>query len=351
MNENRPSNARGKEAPSGTPRREYAQRAFVTGGAGFIGSHVVDRLVQDGMHVVIYDNFRTGRRRFIERHSGNPRVELVQEDVLNLARLKDTMHGSDIVFHFQANADVRGGVHNSKVDLEQNTVATWNVLEAMRANHIRRIVFASSGTIYGEPDVFPTPEHYSPLQTSLYGASKLACEAMIQAFASYGDWQYFIFRFVSWIGERYTHGVIFDFVKKLSLNPACLSILGNGRQRKSYLDVRDGVAGIFTAIENSGDKANILNLGHDDYMTVLDLAAEVVAAVGLTDVRFETTGGERGWLGDSPFVLLDTTRMKRFDWTPKVPISEGIRSTVSYLLNHRDELLQRESVLAGQGVS
>jgi UDP-glucose 4-epimerase len=327
-------------------RPSSCARAFVTGGAGFIGSHVVDRLVSDGAEVVIYDNFRTGQFRFIEQHSGNSRLRLIEDDVLNLPRLTEAMKGCDAVFHFQANADVRGGVQNSKVDLEQNTLATWNVLEAMRTNEVGRIVFASSGAVYGEPDVFPTPESYSPLQTSLYGASKLACEAMIQAFASYQDWQYFIFRFVSWIGERYTHGVIFDFMKKLRANPEVLSILGDGTQRKSYLDVRDGVAGIFLALENSNDKANVLNLGHDGYMPVLELATEVVGALGLNGVRFETSGGKRGWRGDSPFVFLDTTRMKRFGWTPKVSIPEGIRSTVSYLVKNEDVLFGRKSSLA-----
>lgn len=302
-------------------------RAFVTGGAGFIGSHVVDRLVRDGAEVVIYDNFNTGRHKFIEHHAGNSKVKLVESDVLDLLRLKESMRGADMVFHFQANADVRGGMHDSRIDFEQNITATWNVLEAMRVNGVRRMAFASSGTVYGEPDVFPTPESYAPRQTSHYGASKMACEAMIQGFASYQDWQYFIFRFVSWIGERYTHGVIYDFLKKLQANPAVLPILGNGRQRKSYLDVRDGVAGIFAAVENSREQGNILNLGHDDCMTVLDLAAEVVAAAGLRDVQFQTTGGARGWRGDSPFVFLDTSRLKQFGWSPKVSIREGIRAT------------------------
>ena len=194
-------------------------RAFVTGGAGFIGSHIVDRLAQIAADVTIYDNFSTGQEQFISHHAGNPKVRVVRADVLDSERLKEEMAGCDFVFHLQANADVRGGIQRTRVDLEQNTIATWNVLEAMRINEIKHIVFASSATVYGEPDVFPTPESYAPLQTSLYGASKLACEAMIQAYSEYFGITCYIFRFVSWIGERYSHGVIFDFMKKLRDNP------------------------------------------------------------------------------------------------------------------------------------
>jgi UDP-glucose 4-epimerase len=311
------------------------QKVLVTGGAGFIGSHVVDRLVADGARVVVYDNLCTGQLRFLEQHRTNLNVEIVCADVLDLPRLEEAMKGSEIVFHFQANADVRGGLDDRKVDLEQNTVATWNVLEAMQKNGVRRLVFASSGTIYGEPDIFPTPESYAATQTSLYGASKLACEAMIQAYAEYENWQYFIFRFVSWIGERYSHGVIFDFVQKLTAEPSVLPILGDGTQRKSYLDVRDGVAGIFRALKNSKDRINILNLGHDQSMTVLELADIVVNAMQLDSVRYQTSTGKRGWLGDSPLVLLNTTRIKQLGWRPEVSIEEGIRSTVRYLMEHQ----------------
>src|SRR5271163_675472 len=227
------------------------QRAFVTGGAGFIGSHIVDRLAQIVANVTIYDNFSTGHEQFISHHAGNPRVSVVHADVLDSERIKVEMSNCDFVFHLQANADVRGGIQRTRVDLEQNTIATWNVLEAMRINGIKRIVFASSATVYGEPDIFPTPETYAALQTSLYGASKLSCEAMIQAYSEYFGIACYIFRFVSWIGERYTHGVIFDFAKKLRNNSRMLEVLGDGKQRKSYLDVIDGIDGIFYAVEHA----------------------------------------------------------------------------------------------------
>jgi len=309
-------------------------RAFITGGAGFIGSHIVDKLAQDGVDVTIYDNFSTGQEEFISHHAANPKVRVVRADVLDGQRLKREMANCDFVFHLQANADVRGGIQLTRVDLEQNTIATWKVLEAMRINEIRRIAFASSATVYGEPDVFPTPESYAPLQTSLYGASKLAGEAMLQAYSEYFGITCYIFRFVSWIGERYTHGVIFDFIKKLRANAQLLEILGDGKQRKSYLDVIDGVNGIFYAVQHAKERKNLFNLGHDEFMNVLDLADIIIEELGLTDVRYCTTGGERGWLGDSPFVHLDTTKLKALGWQPQVSIEQGIRNTVRYLQAH-----------------
>jgi len=316
-------------------------RAFVTGGAGFIGSHIVDRLAQDGANVTIYDNFSTGQEEFISHHAANPRVRIVCADVLEGERLKKEMASCDFVFHLQANADVRGGIQQTRVDLEQNTIATWNVLEAMRINEIRHIAFASSATVYGEPDVFPTPESYAPLQTSLYGASKLAGEAIIQAYCEYFGITCYIFRFVSWIGERYSHGVIFDFMKKLRSDSRMLEILGDGKQRKSYLDVIDGVNGIFYAVQHAEERKNLFNLGHDEFMNVLDLADIIVEELGLKRVRYRTTGGQRGWLGDSPFVHLDTTKLKALGWQPLVSIEQGIRNTVRYLQEHPQVLEKR----------
>jgi UDP-glucose 4-epimerase len=319
------------------------QRAFVTGGAGFIGSHIVDRLAKIAANVTIYDNFSTGQEQFISHHAGNSKVRVVRADVLDSERLKEAMVNVDFVFHFQANADVRGGIQRTRVDLEQNTIATWNVLEAMRINKIKRLVFASSATVYGEPDVFPTPESYAPLQTSLYGASKLASEAMVQAYSEYFGITCYIFRFVSWVGERYSHGVIFDFLKKLKDNTQMLEVLGDGKQRKSYLDVIDGVNGIFYAVEHAKQLKNVFNLGHDEFMNVLDLADIIVEELGLKRVRYLTTGGERGWLGDSPLVHLDTTKLKALGWRPQVSIERGIRNTVRYLLAHAQVLEQRTS--------
>jgi UDP-glucose 4-epimerase len=303
-------------------------RAFVTGGAGFIGSHVVDALLLRGAQVVVYDSFVTGREEFIPK---SEQVSVVRGDVLDLPRLQSAMSGCDFVFHFQANADVRGGKERTRVDLEQNTIATWNVLEAMRLNSVKAIAFASSAAVYGEPDVFPTPESYAPTQTSLYGASKLAGEAMIEAYCEYYQMRSFMFRFVSWIGERYSHGVVFDFLKKLQADPTRLPILGDGQQRKSYLYVKDGVSGIMLVIDTGASTKNIYNLGHDYFITVLDVTKIVLDEMGLQEVKLEFSGGQRGWLGDSPLVHLDTTKIRKLGWKPQTSIEEGLRRTVRFL--------------------
>lgn len=305
------------------------RKAFITGGAGFIGSHLADELLSRDAEVVVFDNFSTGRVEFLPQNNG--RLSIVKGDVLDLPALKHAMAGCDFVFHLQANADVRGGKQNTRVDLEQNTIGTWNVLEAMRLNDVKSIVFASSATIYGEPDVFPTPENYAPLQTSLYGASKYAGEAMIQAYCEYYEMSCFIYRFVSWVGERYSHGIVFDLARKLKNDSTRLPLLGDGTQKKSYLYVKDGVRGIMTGIERAEGRKNIYNLGHDYFIPVVDVAKIVLQEFGLKDIPMEFAGGKRGWVGDSPLVHLDTTKLKKVGWQPQTSIEEGIRRTVRFL--------------------
>jgi UDP-glucose 4-epimerase len=319
------------------------QRAFVTGGAGFIGSHVVDRLVRDGSQAVVYDNFSTGRREYLQDHEAAAKIKVVEGDVLDRAKLHAAMRGCDAVFHFQAHADVREGLRDTSIDLTQNLLTTHAVLDGMREHGIKTIVFASSATVYGEPTAFPTPESYAPTQTSLYGASKLACEALIQAFGEYFGIRSFCFRFVSWIGTRYSHGVIFDFVRKLRRDPTRLEILGDGTQTKSYLDVTDGIAGIFRALESLETSKNVLNLGHDEFLTVRQMAAIILDEMGLADVHLDFTGGVRGWLGDSPLVHLDTSAMKAIGWGPRVPIDAGVRQTVRFLLENPWLIEQRHN--------
>jgi UDP-glucose 4-epimerase len=316
-------------------------KAFVTGGAGFIGSHVVDRLIQDGRSVTVFDNLSTGFEENLAVHAGSGLLTLHRGDVLDAPALTSAMEGHDILFHFQANADVRGGIKNTRADLEQNTIGTWNALEAARLAGVQTIVFASSATVYGEPEIFPTPEGCPLVQTSLYGASKLAGEAMLQAYAEYFGIRSIAFRFVSWIGPRYSHGVVFDFVKKLRANPRQLEILGDGKQVKSYLDVRDGVSGIFCAVDRFQGKKGIFNLGHDAFLNVLDLARIVTSELGLDGVEFVTSGGERGWLGDSPVVHLETSRIKELGWSPRISIEEGIRATTRFLMENPRLLEQR----------
>jgi UDP-glucose 4-epimerase len=327
----------------------FPKKALVTGGAGFIGSHVVDHLLAGGAEVTVYDNLTTGLRANLAGQASNPRMRLVEADVLDLERLQGAMAGADTVFHFQANADVRGGIERTRVDLEQNTIATWNVLEAMRTTGPKTIVFASSATVYGEPEVFPTPESVPLVQTSLYGASKAAGESMIQAYGEYYGIRSLAFRFVSWIGPRYSHGVVYDFLKKLRANPKELEVLGDGRQRKSYLDVRDGVSGIFLALERAAAPKNVFNLGHDDFLNVIDLANIILDELGLEDVRIHTTGGVRGWLGDSPLVHLETSRMKALGWQPRIPIPDSIRATVRYLVEHPETFEAREAAARAAG--
>ena len=327
----------------------FPGKALVTGGAGFIGSHVVDRLLAGGAEVVVYDNLSTGSRGNLADQAKNKKLTIVEADVLDLARLTTAMQGVDGVFHFQANADVRRGPERTRADLEQNTIATWNVLEAMRASGAKTMVFASSAVVYGEPEVFPTPESVALVQTSLYGASKLAGESMIQAYGEYFGIRSLSFRFVSWIGPRYSHGVVFDFMQKLRNNPRELEVLGDGAQRKSYLDVRDGVSGVFLALERAEGLKNVFNLGHDDFLNVLDVARIVTDELGLRDVKLRTTGGVRGWVGDSPLVHLDTARMKALGWQARIPIPDSIRATVRYLIEHPEIFAAREAAARRAG--
>jgi UDP-glucose 4-epimerase len=306
-------------------------RYFVTGGAGFIGSNLVDRLLAGGYAVTAYDNFSTGQPPFLEQARRHPGFQLVEGDLLDQGRLTEALAGHDFVFHLAANADVRFGTEHPRRDLEQNTIATFNVLEAMRANGVRRIAFSSTGSIYGEPDVFPTPETCPfPVQTSLYGASKLAGEGLIGAYAAGFDFQAYIFRFVSILGERYTHGHVFDFYKKLLADPHQIEVLGNGRQRKSYLHVQDCVEAILTVIERADQPVNVFNLGTDEYCMVDDSLGWICAHLGVSPER-RYTGGDRGWIGDSPFIFLDTAKVRSLGWRPKLSIREGIIRTLEYL--------------------
>ena len=306
-------------------------RAFVTGAAGFIGSNLVDRLLAAGHVVTGFDNFSTGLRRFLESAQGDPRFRLVEGDLLDLDAVKSAMTGADFVFHMAANADVRFGPDHPRRDLEQNTIVTWNVLEAMRATGARRIAFPSTGSVYGEPEIFPTPETAPfPVQTSLYGASKLAAEGMIAAYATAFGYQAWIFRFVSILGERYTHGHVLDFYRQLLQHPERLDVLGNGHQRKSYLHVQDCVSAILLAAEKCSAAVNILNLGTDEYCEVNDSIGWISGHMGVSPA-LSYAGGERGWVGDSPFIFLDCTRMRSLGWRPQLTIRQGVIRTVEYL--------------------
>jgi len=306
-------------------------KAFVTGCAGFIGSTLTDRLLSSGCTVVGIDDFSTGQARFLDAAGKHPRFRLVEGDLLNTGALQAAMRGADCVFHLAANADVRLGTEHPRKDLEQNTIATHNVLESMRANGIRKIAFASTASVYGEPTVFPTPEDAPfPVQTSLYGASKLACEGLIGAYCEGFTFQSWIFRLVSILGERYSHGHVYDFCNQLRSHPTRLTVLGNGRQRKSYLYVQDCLDAVLLAMSRANARVNVFNLGVDSYCEVKDSIAWISAALDLSP-QVTYTGGDRGWAGDNPFIYPDTTRIRALGWRPKRDIEESIRRTVAFL--------------------
>jgi UDP-glucose 4-epimerase len=304
---------------------------LITGSAGFIGSSLTDKLLSLGHEVVGYDNFSTGMHQFLEHAKKLPNFTLIENDLLNRDALIQAMKGIDFVFHLAANADVRFGTDHPHKDLEQNTVVTFNVLEAMRANGVKQIAFASTGSIYGEANIIPTPEHAPfPIQTSLYGASKLAAEGLIQAYCEGFGFRAYIFRFVSILGERYTHGHVFDFFKQLVATPNQLTVLGNGKQRKSYLYIQDCLDAMLYSINKSHDKINIFNLGTDEYCEVNDSIKWICDHLNIIPKK-TYTGGDKGWIGDNPFIFLDCSRIRSLGWKPKISVREGILLTLQYL--------------------
>jgi UDP-glucose 4-epimerase len=308
------------------------KRACITGGAGFIGSNLADRLSAQGVEVVIVDDFRTGRREFVADALARPGVRLIEGDVLDCDVMREAVAGCDWVFHLQANADVRFGLEDPQRDLRQNTIATSNVLEAMRAQGVRQIAFSSTGSVYGEPEVFPTPEDAPfPIQTSLYGASKLAGEGLIAAYAAGYGFTGLIFRFVSILGERYTHGHVFDFYCALKRDPTRLRVLGDGRQEKSYLYVSDCIEAIVAATERHRDEAgaHVYNLGTQETVVVDDSVAIITEHLGLQP-QIEHTGGKRGWTGDSPLIALDTQRIRGLGWQPTLTIRDAVIRTLQW---------------------
>lgn len=305
--------------------------AFITGAAGFVGSNLTDRLLALGYDVVGFDNFSTGRIQFLSCALKNPRFRLHRGDLLDLEALTGAMAGADFVYHLASNADVRCGTQHPRKDLEQNAIGTWNVLEAMRTNNVRRIAFASSGSVYGEPEIFPTPEVCPfPIQTSLYGASKLAAEGFIQAYSEGFGIEAWIFRFVSLLGPRYSHGHVIDFYRQLREHPDVLNVLGDGLQRKSYLYIGDCIEAILIATRQASAKVNIFNLGTDQACAVNDSIGWICEHLGLSP-RLMYSGGKRGWIGDSPFILLDCDRIRSLGWSPALSIQQAVVRTVEFL--------------------
>ena len=306
------------------------KKILVTGCAGFIGSNLCEKLVEKGYFVTGIDNLSTGKLNFIKKLKNNKNFKFFKKDLFKEKKLHKYFKGNEIVFHLAANADVKNGFLQPKKDLEQNTIVTYNVLEAMRKNLIKQIIFASTGSIYGEPKTFPTIEDHSfPIQTSLYGSSKLACEGLIQAYCSGFGFKSNIFRFVSILGKRYTHGHLFDFYKQLLKNKKKLTVLGNGLQKKSYLNVIDCIDAMILAINRNKKKVEIYNLGTDSFITVNYSIKKILKILNLNP-KIYYKGGRRGWIGDSPKIYLDTKKIRKIGWRPNKTIAESIEETIEF---------------------
>ncbi len=307
---------------------------FITGGAGFIGSHLVDRLIQEGHVVTAFDNLSIGKKDFIRHHFSNRRFDFIEGDILNLGHLKKSMEKSDVVVHLASISDIRRGIEETRLDLEQGTVGTYHVLEAMRLNGIRKILFSSSNVVYGEAALLPTPENYGPLvPISLYAAAKLAAEALITAFCHNFDFQCWIYRFGNIVGSRATHGILYDFLHKLRKNPKELEVLGDGHQSKPYLEVSDCVNALLFGMEKGGESVNIFNLGTEGATSVKTIVKIVLEEMGLKDVVVKYTGGKRGWPGDIHTVRLDSGKLQKLGWRPKYSSEEALRVAFHAIVN------------------
>jgi len=307
---------------------------LVTGGAGFIGSHLVERLLLDN-EVTVLDNFSSGRIEFLEPYRDIPDFHLLTGDLMNPKILDNAVSGKDFIFHLAANPDVKLGSEDTHVHLEQNVLATYNLLEAMRKNDVRQMAFTSTSTVYGEAAQVPTPEDYGPLlPISLYGASKLSCEALISSYCHTFQMQSWIYRFANIVGERGTHGVLVDFIRKLRENPGKLEILGSGKQRKSYLEVKDCVCAMIHAVEHSTGEVNVFNIGSEDSVDVTEIADIVVGQMGLDGVEYNYTGGidGRGWRGDVKLMLLSIEKIKMLGWSPELGSARALEVAVKALL-------------------
>ncbi|MDC0340716.1 NAD-dependent epimerase/dehydratase family protein [Candidatus Poseidoniaceae archaeon] len=308
-------------------------RALVTGGAGFIGSHLIDRLVSRGDTVVVLDNLSSGNLDFIQNHLDSGKVSLVKGDVTNYQDVLSAMKGIECVFHLAANPDIRLGTKITDTDLKQGTIATYNIVEAMRINGVKKIAFASSSVVYGEDAPMPTPENHGPcLPISLYGASKQAGEGLISSWVGTFGLQAWIFRFANIIGTRGTHGVIFDFIHKLKTDPSRLEVLGNGLQEKSYMEVGDCVDGILHVMNNTDQQLNLYNLGSHDTASVKRIAEIVVEETGCEGASIEYTGGDRGWAGDVPRAMLAIDKMLQIGFDVNYNSEDAIRHTARALI-------------------
>lgn len=300
-------------------------KALITGGAGFVGSNLAERLLADGHRVTVFDDLSAGSLEFLAECRKSEEFCFVKGDLLEPGEIGSAMGGQEVVFHLAANSDIEKGRRESDRDLRLGTLATFNVLDAMRVHGVRQLVFSSSSVVYGEPATIPTPEDYGPLlPISLYGASKLACEGLISAFAHNYGIQSWIFRFANICGRHGTHGAIVDFIRKLRANPRRLEVLGDGRQAKPNLHVSECVDGMVYGWQHAREHVSYFNLGCDGATSADDIATHVIAALGLKGVDIVHTGGERGWPGDVPQVRLDCTKMEAIGWRAKLTSSQAV---------------------------
>lgn len=310
-------------------------KALVTGGAGFIGSHLIDALMKKGYDVSCIDNFSSGRIEFIEKNIENG-LELIKGDILHKAELKAALEGCDIIFHLAANPDVRLGTENTHVHYKQNILATYTLLEEMRKEGAKKIVFTSSSTVYGEADIIPTPENYAPLiPISLYGASKLAAESLICAYCHTFGMSSVLYRFANVVGPKSTHGVTYDFIKKLKKDKSKLEILGDGTQKKSYLYVSDCIDAMLFGMKKSKDMVEVFNIGSLDWVEVKTIA-DIVSEEMELHPTYEFTGGidgGRGWKGDVKMMKLSIEKLMNLGWKPHYGSVEALRKTAKWLLS------------------
>jgi UDP-glucose 4-epimerase len=318
---------------------------FVTGGAGFVGSHLVDRLVKENHEVTVYDNLSLGKKEFLQHHINNKNFKFIKGDILDFSFLMSCIKSSDIVCHLAANSDIIKSASQTRIDLEQGTIGTYNILESMKINNIDKIIYTSSSVIYGETDKLPINEDQGPLfPISMYGASKLACEALISAYCHNFKFKSWIYRFANVIGSRITHGAVLDFYNKLKLNSSLLEVLGDGNQSKPYIVVDDLIDGILFAFKKTQNKINYFNLGSEGSTNVKFIAETVLKILNLKKTKIIFKGGARGWPGDVSKVQLNINKLKELGWSPKYIKSDeackkGIEIIIAYLLQDNKNII------------
>ncbi|MEM1510914.1 MAG: NAD-dependent epimerase/dehydratase family protein [Thermofilaceae archaeon] len=311
------------------------KKALVTGGAGFIGSHLVDRLTSKGLYVRVVDNFSSGRLENVKHHRSNLRVEVLKGDLKDSQVAEESVKGVDVVFHYAANPEVRVSTTNPEIHFNENIVVTFNILEAMRKNDVREIVFASSSSVYGEPEVIPVSEDAPTRPVSVYGASKAACENLIHAYSKLYGIKALVLRYANVIGPRLRHGVVYDFIIKLRKNARELEILGDGTQVRSYIYVYDAIEATMVAYDNFKEPFDVYNVASEDWITVNEVAEAVTYAMGLRSVRYvyKPIMHGVGWLGDVKRIALDVRKLKELGWRPQMRSREAVSKAASDILH------------------